>query len=38
MLNIQISPLAAETFKSFGDVIALRDIPDKIINQGLCGR
>ena len=38
MLNIQISPLAAETFKSFGDVIALRNIPDKIINQGLCGR
>lgn len=31
-------PLTAETFAPFGDVIELRDSPDKIINQGMCGR
>jgi ureidoglycolate lyase len=31
-------PLTATAFAPFGDVIALRDSPDKIINQGLCGR
>lgn len=32
------SPLTADAFAPFGDVIELRDSPDKIINQGLCGR
>ena len=35
---ISIQPLSAPLFAPFGDVIALRDTPDKTINQGLCGR
>jgi ureidoglycolate lyase len=31
-------PLTAEAFAPFGDVIALRDAPDMMINQGMCGR
>ena len=38
MTRIVIEPLTAEGFAPFGDVIALRDSPDKLINQGLCGR
>ena len=38
MSDIQAAPLTAAAFARFGDVIALRDEPDKIINQGLCGR
>lgn len=30
--------LTVDAFAPFGDVIALRDQPDKIINQGMCGR
>lgn len=38
MKEIVAAPLTAEAFAPFGDVLALRDSPDKIINQGLCGR
>ena len=31
-------PLTAVGFAPFGDVIELKGSPDKIINQGLCGR
>jgi ureidoglycolate lyase len=31
-------PLTAEGFAPYGDVIEARGAPDKIINQGLCGR
>lgn len=31
-------PLTAEAFAAFGDVIELSGEPDKIINQGMCGR
>ena len=36
--RIAVEPLTPETFRPFGDVIRLRDRPDKIINAGLCGR
>ena len=35
---IRLQPLAAEAFAPFGDVIEVAGAPDKIINQGLCGR
>ncbi len=35
---IRTEPLTAEGFASFGDVIELKAEPDKLINQGLCGR
>ena len=35
---IAIEPLSAEDFAPFGDVIDTSGAPDKIINQGLCGR
>ncbi|MBO9396106.1 ureidoglycolate lyase [Shimia sp. R9_2] len=38
MTDINALPLTAEAFAPFGDVITLRDAPDKIINQGMCGR
>ncbi len=31
-------PLTAEAFAPFGDVLEARGDPDRIINQGLCGR
>ena len=31
-------PLTAEAFAPFGEVIEARGAPDRIINQGLCGR
>ena len=31
-------PLTQADFEPFGDVIELRAQPDKIINQGMCGR
>ncbi|MDP2519425.1 ureidoglycolate lyase [Shimia thalassica] len=31
-------PLTQATFALFGDVLELKGIPDKIINQGMCGR
>lgn len=38
MTRIPTEPLTKAAFAPFGDVIELRDRPDKIINQGLCGR
>ncbi|MDE4131516.1 ureidoglycolate lyase [Phaeobacter sp. QD34_3] len=35
---IEIQPITAEGFKPFGDLIDTAGAPDKIINQGLCGR
>ncbi len=32
------SPLTAEAFAPYGDVIEAAGEPDKIINQGMCGR
>lgn len=36
--KIQIQPLTPEAFTPYGDVLDCRGAPDKIINQGLCGR
>lgn len=36
--DIFCAPLTAEAFAPFGDVLQLRDAPDKLINAGLCGR
>lgn len=36
--RIQIQPMDAQAFKPFGDVLDCAGNPDKIINQGLCGR
>ena len=38
MKRLTAAPLTQEAFAPFGEVIALRDAPDKRINQGLCGR
>ena len=36
--RISIEPLTPEEFAPFGDVLDTRGDPDKIINQGMCGR
>lgn len=36
--DIAIAPLTAEAFAPFGDVIDTEGAPDRVINQGLCGR
>lgn len=36
--EIRTEPLTAEAFAPFGDVITLREMPDKLINAGKCGR
>ncbi len=36
--KIATEPLTAEAFAPFGDVLEAVDAPDRIINQGLCGR
>ena len=36
--TIFIQPLTAEAFAPFGDVLEAAGVPDKIINQGNCGR
>jgi len=36
--TIAPSPLTAEAFAAYGDVLEVAGEPDKIINQGLCGR
>ncbi len=36
--EIVAQPLTAEAFAPFGDVLELKDAPDKLINAGLCGR
>ncbi len=38
MTDLRARPLTKETFLPFGDVIELQDTPNKIINQGMCGR
>ena len=38
MTKITPQPLTAKAFAPFGDVLELKDTPDKIINQGMCGR
>lgn len=38
MIRIAPEPLTAEAFRPFGDVLCLGPAPDKVINQGLCGR
>ena len=38
MTEISFEPLTAEAFAPFGDVIEAVGAPDRIINQGLCGR
>lgn len=35
---LKLSPLTAEAFAPFGDLLDVSGAPDKIINQGLCGR
>jgi ureidoglycolate lyase len=36
--EILIAPLTAEAFAPFGEVLEATGDPDRIINQGLCGR
>jgi len=36
--RLTAGPLTASAFAEFGQVIEIRDRPDKIINQGMCGR
>lgn len=38
MTEIVIRQLTAESFAPFGDVLELKAQPDKLINQGQCGR
>lgn len=38
MIALKCKPLTAEAFAPFGDVLCPEGDPDKIINQGLCGR
>ena len=38
MSTIRIEPLTAEAFAPFGEVLDTAGEPDKLINQGLCGR
>lgn len=35
---IQIQPLTATAFTPYGDLLDTEGAPDKLINQGLCGR
>ena len=36
--ELQTQPLTTNAFKTFGEIIDATGEPDKIINQGLCGR
>lgn len=36
--TVRTEPLTAEAFAPFGDVLEAAGTPDKLINQGLCGR
>ena len=38
MTAITVTPLTPETFAPFGDVLDTQGAPDRLINQGLCGR
>lgn len=35
---VHVEPLTAESFAPFGDVLDTQGSPDKLINQGMCGR
>lgn len=35
---LHLAPLTKEAFAPFGDVLEVAGPPDKVINQGLCGR
>ncbi|MGV6804007.1 MAG: ureidoglycolate lyase [Ruegeria sp.] len=37
-LDIHTRPMTAEAFARFGDLLEISGAPDKIINQGQCGR
>ncbi|WP_340301952.1 ureidoglycolate lyase [Roseobacter sp. HKCCD7870] len=37
-MKIIIEPMTADAFAPFGDLLEAKGAPDKIINQGLCGR
>ena len=36
--EIRVQPLTAHAFAQFGEVLEAQGTPDRIINQGLCGR
>ncbi|NHF71993.1 ureidoglycolate lyase [Paracoccus xiamenensis] len=36
--TISIQPLTAEAFSAFGDVLETSGEPDRMLNQGMCGR
>jgi ureidoglycolate lyase len=36
--TLRLEPLTAAAFASFGEVIEITGTPDKLINQGMCGR
>ena len=38
MRTIRTEPLTPEAFRAFGDVLDASGAPDRLINQGLCGR
>jgi ureidoglycolate lyase len=38
MTDILVEPLTAAAFAPFGDVLGAAGEPDRLINQGLCGR
>ena len=38
MTRVSIEPLTAQAFQPFGDVLDISGAPDRMINQGLCGR
>ena len=38
MSTIRIEPISGEAFAPFGDLLDASGTPDKLINQGLCGR
>lgn len=38
MLQILTEPLTSDAFAPFGDVLSASGAPDRIINQGFCGR